>query len=46
VVKLSADSSRINVEFTMQQGAKGFLTKPFAKGSAPLPLETWTIHRW
>jgi two-component system, chemotaxis family, chemotaxis protein CheY len=32
VVMLSADSSQMNVEWAMQQGAKGFLTKPFNRG--------------
>jgi len=31
VVMVSADSSRENVESTAQQGAHGFLTKPFSK---------------
>ncbi|MGE3624284.1 MAG: response regulator transcription factor [Bdellovibrionales bacterium] len=31
VIMLSADSSRENVEQTLQKGAKGFLTKPFTK---------------
>jgi two-component system chemotaxis response regulator CheY len=31
VVMLSADSSLLNVEWTIKHGAKGFLTKPFAK---------------
>ncbi|MFA4994388.1 MAG: response regulator [Bdellovibrionales bacterium] len=31
IVMLSADSSRENVEIATQQGAKGFLTKPFTK---------------
>jgi two-component system, chemotaxis family, chemotaxis protein CheY len=31
IVMLSADSSRENVALTMQQGAKGFLTKPFTR---------------
>ena len=31
VIMLSADSSRENVEGTAQNGAKGFLTKPFTK---------------
>jgi two-component system, chemotaxis family, chemotaxis protein CheY len=31
VIMLSADSSRDNVESAMQQGAKGFMAKPFTK---------------
>ncbi|HTK84139.1 MAG TPA: response regulator [Patescibacteria group bacterium] len=32
VIMLSADSSLSNVEWSMRQGAKGFLTKPFTRG--------------
>lgn len=31
IIMLSSDSSRENVAFTLKQGAKGFLTKPFTK---------------
>jgi len=31
IIMLSADSSRENVELTVQKGARGFLTKPFSK---------------